>query len=312
MIIPSIIERENTYYKIFQAVEIAFAKLNSNNKKTKGRPRKYSDQQMVACMLYGVKNSIFSLRELEYRIKQDYIFKSIIQLNEVPDYSTFSLRAKSLEQHLYYGIYAMFVELIDPETRLCAIDGTALRSSKYDSEAKSGKGTRLGYFKGYKFHCIATVTDIIIPLVFDLTTANVYDNQVSNLLYEAKIYNPFLILADAAYDSSEWFEIASDLEFNLLTDINMRKAKSIESFADKRYENALFMQSPIGLKLYKNRLKIEQLFSVLKVLYNLENPRLYGQARYERHIKWVLLAYLIDEFNKKQEGINSRKYPWNL
>ncbi|MDU5724338.1 transposase [Clostridium butyricum] len=312
MIIPSIIERENTYYKIFQAVEIAFAKLNSNNKKIKGRPRKYSDQQMVACMLYGVKNSIFSLRELEYRIKQDYIFKSIIQLNEVPDYSTFSLRAKSLEQHLYYGIYAMFVELIDPETRLCAIDGTALRSSKYDSEAKSGKGTRLGYFKGYKFHCIATVTDIIIPLVFDLTTANVYDNQVSNLLYEAKIYNPFLILADAAYDSSEWFEIASDLEFNLLTDINMRKAKSIESFADKRYENALFMQSPIGLKLYKNRLKIEQLFSVLKGLYNLENPRLYGQARYERHIKWVLLAYLIDEFNKKQEGINSRKYPWNL
>lgn len=97
MIIPSIIEPENTYYKIFQAIEIAFAKLNSNNKKTKDRPRKYSDQQMVACMLYGVKNSIFSLRELEYRIKQDYIFKSIIQLNEVPHYSTFSLRAKSLE-----------------------------------------------------------------------------------------------------------------------------------------------------------------------------------------------------------------------
>ena len=62
----------------------------------------------------------------------------------------------------------------------------------------------------------------------------------------------------------------------------------------------------------KNRLKIEQLFSVLKGLYNLENPRLYGQARYERHIKWVLLAYLIDEFNKKQQGIKSRKYPWNL
>jgi hypothetical protein len=79
----------------------------------------------------------------------------------------------------------------------------------------------------------------------------------------------------------------------------MRKAKSIEAFIDKRYENALFFESPIGVNLYKNRLKIEQLFSVLKGLYNLENPRLYGQARYERHIKWVLLAYLIDEFNKK-------------
>ena len=81
----------------------------------------------------------------------------------------------------------------------------------------------------------------------------------------------------------------------------MRKAKSIESFTDKRYENTLFIQFPIGLKLYKNHLKIEQLFSVLIGLYNLENPRLYWQARYERHIKWVLLAYLVDEFNKKQQ-----------
>lgn len=135
---------------------------------------------------------------------------------------------------------------------------------------------------------------------------------MSGLLYEAKIYDPFLILADAAYNSVGWFKIASSLEFNLLTDINMRKAKSIESFTDKRYESALFIQSPIGLKLYKNRLKIEQLFSVLKGLYNLENPRLYGKARYESHIKWVLLAYLIDEFNKRQQGIKTRKYTWNL
>ncbi|WP_252244304.1 MULTISPECIES: transposase [unclassified Clostridium] len=78
----------------------------------------------------------------------------------------------------------------------------------------------------YKLHCISTVTDFIIPLVFDLTTANVYDNQASDLLYEAKIYNQFLILADVAYDLVEWFEISFDLEFNLLTDINMLKVLS--------------------------------------------------------------------------------------
>lgn len=86
----------------------------------------------------------------------------------------------------------------------------------------------------------------------------------------------FIILGDAAYDSSAWFKIASNLEINLLTDINMRKAKSIESFTTERYENALFIQSPIGKRLYKNRLKIEQLFSMLKRLYNLESSRLYG------------------------------------
>ena len=89
----------------------------------------------------------------------------------------------------------------------------------------------------------------------------------------------------------------------------MHRSKSIESFTIKRYENALFMKSPIGEILYKNRLKIEQLFSILKGLYNLENPRLYEKARYERHIKWVLLSYLVDEFNKKQQEIKSRKCP---
>ncbi|HCL4449582.1 TPA: hypothetical protein N2E01_002067 [Clostridium botulinum] len=65
---------------------------------------------------------------------------------------------------------------------------------------------------------------------FCLTTANIYDNQVSYLLYEVKIYNPFVVLADAAYNDTSWFEIAEFLFINLLTAINMRRSKSIESF----------------------------------------------------------------------------------
>ena len=66
MIIPLNIKSENTYYKIFGAVKIAFTKLNSNNQNTKGigRLHKYSDQQIVCCMLYSIKNNFFSLREL--------------------------------------------------------------------------------------------------------------------------------------------------------------------------------------------------------------------------------------------------------
>ncbi|WP_242844575.1 transposase [Clostridium novyi] len=208
----------------------------------------------------------------------------------------------------------MLIELINPSTRICAIDGIALRSSLYDSEARYGKGTRLGKYKGYKLHCAACVCDnILLPLSFSITTANIYDNQVLELLYELKTYNPFIVIADAAYDDSQWFKVSKTLQYNLLTDVNMRKAKSIKSFKDEsRYKNALFIQSSIGKNLYKNRLKIEQLFSILKGLYNLENPKLYGQKRYEHHIKWVLLSYLIDEFNKFNSKIYSRKYPWNL
>lgn len=311
MIIPLKIEIENTYYKIFETIKYVFNKLNTDNKK-KGRPCKYSDEQIIACAIYGVRNSIFSLRELEYKINRDPVFKYIIGIDKAPDYSTLSLRLKKIEKFIYYGFYAMLIESIDPNTRVCAIDGTALRSSKFDGDAKKGKGTRLGFYTGYKLHCVASVTDVIIPLIFDITTANVYDNQLSHLIYEAKIYNPFVILADAAYDDEKWFNIANDLGLNLLTDVNIRNSKSIDSFSPTRYSNALFRESPIGLKLYKNRLKIEQLFSVLKGLYNLENPRLYGEERYKRHVKWVLMSYLIDESNKKKDNIKTRKYPWNL
>lgn len=311
MIIPLNVETENTYYKIFETIKYVFNKLNNFEKK-KGRPYKYSDEQILACAIYGVRNSIFSLRELEYKINRDPLFKYTIGIDKAPDYSTLSLRLNKIERFIYYGIYAMLIESINPDTRICAIDGTALRSSKFDGDARKGKGTRLGFYIGYKLHCIASVTDVIIPLIFDITTANVYDNQLFDLMYEAKIYNPFMILADAAYDDENWFKIAKDLDLNLLTDVNIRNSKSIESFSENRYNNALFRESTIGSKLYKNRLKIEQLFSVLKGLYNLENLRLYGKNRYKRHVKWVLMSYLIDEYNKKKDNIKTRKYPWNL
>ena len=60
MIIP--LNIKNTYYKIFEAVKIAFTKLKSNTQNTKGIPHKYSNEQIVCCMLYDIKNNIFILR----------------------------------------------------------------------------------------------------------------------------------------------------------------------------------------------------------------------------------------------------------
>lgn len=65
-----------------------FSKLETKSTKVKGRPKKYSDQQIVACMIYGVKNSIFSLRELEYKIKEEihyirnYYLKMLVKFLE--------------------------------------------------------------------------------------------------------------------------------------------------------------------------------------------------------------------------------------
>lgn len=303
---------ENAFIKIFEVVKSAYYKMRKIEASSiRGRKPKYSDIQMIMCMLYKSKNNIFSFRHLEYSLKRDAEFCKIIGLEDIPDYSTFSIRIRKIGTDIYYRIYSIVIEMLSPNTDICAIDATCLRSSKYDSEAAFGQGTRLGKFKGYKLHCLCTVTDSIIPLSFEITTANVYDNQAIMNLYDARIYEPTFILADAAYDCVNWFETSYDLSMILFTDVNMRKAKSIDSLCITRYINATYRESISGKKLYKNRLKIEQLFSVLKGQYNLENPRLYGKDRYELHIKGVLLSYIIDEYIKACLGIKSRRYPWN-
>lgn len=303
---------ENAFIKIFEVVKSAYSKMRKIEASSiRGRKPKYSDIQMIMCMLYKSKNNIFSFRHLEYSLKRDAEFCKIIGLEDIPDYSTFSIRIRKIGTDIYYRIYSIVIEMLSPNTDICAIDATCLRSSKYDSEAAFGQGTRLGKFKGYKLHCLCTVTDSIIPLSFEITTANVYDNQAIMNLYDARIYEPTFILADAAYDCVNWFETSYDLSMILFTDVNMRKAKSIDSLCITRYINATYIESIPGKKLYKNRLKIEQLFSVLKGQYNLENPRLYGKDRYELHIKGVLLSYIIDEYIKACLGIKSRRYPWN-
>lgn len=82
--------------------------------------------------------------------------------------------------------------MIDASFRICAVDSTSLRSSRYDSEAGCGHGTRLGNFKGCKLHLIVSVDDIFLPMAFEVTTANRYDNQALELVFEAKTFNPFL------------------------------------------------------------------------------------------------------------------------
>lgn len=42
------IKSKNDHYKIFQAVNIAFAKLNSIIQSTKGQPCNYSDERIIA------------------------------------------------------------------------------------------------------------------------------------------------------------------------------------------------------------------------------------------------------------------------
>lgn len=85
----------------------------------------------------------------------------------------------------------------------------ALRSSRFDSEAKSGRSTRLGRYKGYKVQVVSS-TDLV-ALEYRFTTTNVYDSNYEELISKLKNHNIFMLLGDAAYDSVNLFKLCDDL-----------------------------------------------------------------------------------------------------
>jgi len=84
--------------------KIAETAVQRRKNSKRGRPRKFSLFQIIACLVYKVKRGITSLRELEYRINQDTEFKKSIGLEKSPDYSYIARLAAKIEEVLLQAI----------------------------------------------------------------------------------------------------------------------------------------------------------------------------------------------------------------
>lgn len=310
MILTLNVERNHPLAQVFSRIDHMIASFINLPEKRLGRPRLYSDSQMIKCFVYQAFHRILGFRELEWRLQHDPVAQVLIGLSSIPDYTTLCLRAQQLEDTIYEDLYQLALLHLEPETRICFWDSTALRASRFDREAGKGKGTRLGWYTGYKLHAI--VSEDRIPLTWEMTTAGVYDNQLPQMLQQVQQLDIFMLLADAAYDDKTLFQAAEETGIHLVTDINKRKAKSLENIKNPyRQQNIRYRTGELGHRMMKKRIEIERLFSLLKVQYHLENPRLYGENRYRRHVMWVLFAYLCDRMITKEIGIHSMKAPWN-
>ncbi|WAM34968.1 ISNCY family transposase [Caldicellulosiruptor morganii] len=306
--------QKQKFLKIFMTIEKVIKDLGLKIKNYKrGRPKKFKLSHIIACFVYKVKNRINSFRELEYKINEDEEFRKTIGIEKSPDHSYFSKWAKMIEEEYIEAIARILVREIDPETRVCAIDSTPLRSSRGDREAGVGRCVSLGFYNGYKLHVLATVEDEVIPIVWWLTCANIHDSKAVELLYEAKIFGPDVILADAGYDCTKWFDVADRLGIKFVAGINKRNIKDFNNVKNiLRAQNIEFLRSKEGQRVYKQRIKIERLFGKLKGEYNLEQVRLRGFRTYKRHVDWIMVTYLIELYIQKNENCKfSFKYAWN-
>ncbi|EJP81926.1 ISNCY-like element ISBth165 family transposase [Bacillus thuringiensis] len=245
---------------------------------------------LLKCFFVKTVFQINSLRKLTRFLHQYPSFRVSCGLSFVPHISTFSRVGNWFRNEGIPMIHKQTLEEMNLGLIPCVlINSTALRSSLYDSQAKWGKSTRYGWYKGYKAHVCSTPEGIVLSYSF--TTVNVHGSKMAPvLLRDIQDRNVLFSVADAAYDSQHIYEIARISNIFAVNPINPRNGEQIKS--THRRVLSHFVQTLFGKQLMKERGKIEQQFSNLKDK-GLEQPRWYGQNRYLLHVQLVFLIHNI-------------------
>lgn len=225
---------------------------------------------LLKCFFLKTVFQIDSLRKLTRFLHQFPSFRASCGLSFVPHISTFSRVGTWFREESIPIIHEKVLHELNLGLIPCVlIDSTTLRSSLYDSQARWGKSTRYGWYKGYKAHVCSTPEGVVLSYTF--TTANVHDSKMASiLLRDIQDRNVLFSVADAAYDSQHIYEIARTCDIFAMNPINPRNGEQIKS--THRRVLSHFVQTIFGKQLMKERGKIEQQFSKLKNK-GLEQPR---------------------------------------
>ncbi|GIU72446.1 MAG: hypothetical protein KatS3mg003_1925 [Candidatus Nitrosocaldaceae archaeon] len=114
------------------------------------------------------------------------------------------------------------------------IDSTYLKQyCKNDNDAKIGYSKKYGFYKGYKIHIIVDA-DTELPIVMEVTPANIHDSKVFKRLF-VRVNGYSIIEADSAYDSREIRDYIIDNNAIPLIDYNPRRGKKRKKISIKRY-----------------------------------------------------------------------------
>lgn len=104
MSVSRLSSRNHPLSQIFQLVDQICSRFEETCLR-RGRPQRYTDAQMIKCMVFQVYYRIHSFRELEWKLKQDFWALRSIGIAEVPDHTTFCRRVKKNEESFYGKLY---------------------------------------------------------------------------------------------------------------------------------------------------------------------------------------------------------------
>ena len=182
-------------------------------------------------------------------------------------------------------------------------------------DARWGYSHTKGWIFGYKLHMVSSTdsSSIIVPLVADITTANVsdkpvYPDLISCLSLETlkKIH---FVVADPGYDDKSLYDLSTKRGFQLVCPV-----KRYKNTPEERLQLADFYESALGQVIYSKRcISIEPLIEHIKSVFRIDPVPARGYDKVRGIVLlsvWLyqLLVYYNCKIQKKSNPRRLLKY----
>jgi hypothetical protein len=194
----------------------------------RGRPRSYSDRLFLKALVIMVLRQLATVHALLAVLEQptpemQQLRRLLLEDGRYPSRRTFERRLAAIPDTLPAQIACLGQHLLDSIQpwatcgRAVAIDSTVVRAfagavwhkrdreagvvphTAIDTEAHWTKSDYHGWVYGWKLHLVTTVARVWIPLVADVTPANVADNTQAALLLPDIADDARFIVGDTHY-----------------------------------------------------------------------------------------------------------------
>ncbi len=275
----------------------------------RGRPYVYPTAVILRCFVVRIWFRIPSNNALHYFLSINTAHhRKIIKscgLHTLPDRRTFDRRFKAIPvQNIISIMGQRFLREGIAESDTAAADSAMIRCKKLwhksdmrkgniptsgiDTDARWGFSKTRGWAFGYKLHMSCSTGKIAVPLTACITTANIYDPRMYDILVEPLAGLVNNVAADSIYSGKELYDYSEKKGVVLVCPI-----KRYRHTKGQRLERHHFFKSKKGQKIIRKRGAIERMFDRTKDTYAIEPLAARGYLNVSSYVLACVFVYQI-------------------
>lgn len=287
---------------------IGLLSLYRDDDKKRGHPYVYSTTVMLRCYVTRIWMRIPSNNCLHKYFAMNLGYNRKVMrscgLDALPDRRTFDRRFKVLPVQNIIGTMGQRFLKEELVERDAAVDSTILECKKVwhksdmkrnrvpisgiDTDARWGFSKAGGWVFGYKLHMSCSTGRLAVPLTAGITTANIYDPHMYDILVEHLAGMVSHVAADSIYSGKEQYDYSEGKGIVLACPI--RRYRHTKGERLKRYH---FFRSRKGQRIIRKRSAIERMFDRTKDTFGISRVPVRGFDNVTSYVLTCVFVYQV-------------------